>query len=626
MRRPFLAALVACVTWVSAAVPCGAEWRRIDTPNFTVIGDVSARTLRDVAVKFEGFRETLTRVLRARATSTAVPTVVIVFPSDRAFTPFKPLYQEKPVDIAGLFVAREDENYIAVVADGRPGAMRVVFHEYAHLMVSNLWRNAPAWVNEGFAEFYSTYEVSNDGGEALIGRTAVEHLRELNDSPPLKLADLLSVDRDSPLYNERDRQSVFYAQSWALTHLIVLGKQPRLKELGTYLEFLAQGMAATLAWNKAFDPADMEAELKAYVRGGTFKNVRVKFSEKLAKFEAEAAPLGSADAEAFLADFLMQQGRTGEAVARLDAAEKLNPQNLRVRVTRATLEIGNGNGEAAEKQLMAIGHADDWLLAYNAGVSLVELVERRRDTPTAEQLQAVRALFESVRKQHADVPNLNARLASMELRSAAGPSKDTRLAIERARLMAPSREDYAFLHAQILAHQQEYGLARNIIGPLMSQAYPADVREAARDLMRYVVELEARRQPGAQPALSSSTLATNLDTDSTDSSRPGEKMANAVSLILRELKDGEQRTEGVLERIECSARGGAVFHIRGQPGIQTLTAPRMRDVEFISYRDDLSGSVTCGPVKPPLPVMVTWRDDATSKAAKRVIAIEFLPK
>jgi len=25
-------------------------------------------------------------------------------------------------------------------------------------------------------------------------------------------------------------------------------------------------------------------------------------------------------------------------------------------------------------------------------------------------------------------------------------------------------------------------------------------------------------------------------------------------------------------------------------------------------------------------VMVTWRDDATSKAAKRVIAIEFLPK
>jgi hypothetical protein len=55
MRRPFLAALVACVMWVSAAVPCGAEWRRIDTPNFTVIGDVSARTLRDVAVKFEGF-------------------------------------------------------------------------------------------------------------------------------------------------------------------------------------------------------------------------------------------------------------------------------------------------------------------------------------------------------------------------------------------------------------------------------------------------------------------------------------------------------------------------------------------------------------------------------------------
>ena len=62
------------------ATPASAQWRRLDSPNFVVIGDVSARDLRDVAVQFEGFRETMTRVLGTRVTTTAVPTVVVVFP------------------------------------------------------------------------------------------------------------------------------------------------------------------------------------------------------------------------------------------------------------------------------------------------------------------------------------------------------------------------------------------------------------------------------------------------------------------------------------------------------------------------------------------------------------------
>ena len=134
----------------------GASTARISSWSATS----SARNLRDIAVKFEGFRETLSRVLTERATATPVPTVVIVFPSDRAFTPFKPLYQGKPMtSIAGVFFGRQDVNYIAVVPDGGPDGFRVVFHEYAHLVVSNVIRNVPTWLSEGLAEFYSTYEL-----------------------------------------------------------------------------------------------------------------------------------------------------------------------------------------------------------------------------------------------------------------------------------------------------------------------------------------------------------------------------------------------------------------------------------------------------------------------------------
>ena len=136
------------------AIPAHAQWRRLDSPNFVVIGNVAARDLRDVAVQFEGFRETLTRVLSARVTTTAVPTVVVVFPSDQALAPFRPKYQGKPVEIGGLFVPGRDLNYILLVNDGRPDRLPVVLHEYTHLITSNSDQPLPVWLSEGMAEYY----------------------------------------------------------------------------------------------------------------------------------------------------------------------------------------------------------------------------------------------------------------------------------------------------------------------------------------------------------------------------------------------------------------------------------------------------------------------------------------
>lgn len=118
-----------------AAAPCAAEWRRLDSPNFVIVGDVGAGTLRDIAIRFEGFRETLSRVLSDRVTSTAVPTIVIVFPTDKAFTPFKPKYQGKPIELAGLdfddggdvgeeAVVRRDPERAAGAGLARPPATR----------------------------------------------------------------------------------------------------------------------------------------------------------------------------------------------------------------------------------------------------------------------------------------------------------------------------------------------------------------------------------------------------------------------------------------------------------------------------------------------------------------------
>ena len=65
----------------------------------------------------------------------------------------------------------------------------------------------PLWLNEGFADYFSTYEESAGGQEALIGRAVSNHLYRLGQAKLLPLDELRQVDHGSPHYNERERQS-----------------------------------------------------------------------------------------------------------------------------------------------------------------------------------------------------------------------------------------------------------------------------------------------------------------------------------------------------------------------------------------------------------------------------------
>jgi hypothetical protein len=94
----------------------------------------------------------------------------------------------------------------------------------------------------------------------------------------LKLDDLLSVDRQSPLYNEKDRRSVFYAQSWALTHWILRSQPDKTKALFAYLDRVSEGGQPMAAWKEAFGSANVERELEVYVRQHSFQAVLYTFS------------------------------------------------------------------------------------------------------------------------------------------------------------------------------------------------------------------------------------------------------------------------------------------------------------------------------------------------------------
>lgn len=362
-RMKYLFRNARAVTFVllAALLPATAhaEWRRLDSPNFVVIGDVSERNLRRVAAQFEGFRDTLGRVLGANATATAVPTVVVVFPNDRAYTPYKPVFNGKPVKVGGVFYRGRHVNYITLLGDGSPGALRVLFHEYAHLVVSNVVMNLPAWLSEGLAEFYSTYDPSDDGREALIGRPIDEHLTRLSQERLLSLDELLTVDRSSPLYNEGERRSIFYAQSWALTHMLMLGDTRRTKEVGAYLMLVREGTPAPDAWRQAFGAAPIARELDQYLRRFALRAYSYKFPDAVSRVDATPVRMSEADVSGFLGGLRVRQARPADARTLADGALKSDAGNAHAQVVKALVAADDDDYAAAIGGLTSLAATDD---------------------------------------------------------------------------------------------------------------------------------------------------------------------------------------------------------------------------------------------------------------------------
>ena len=281
----------------------------------------------------------------------------------------------------------------------------------------------------------------------------------------------------------------------------------------------------------------------------------------------------------------------------------------------ASVEREKGNDAGAMGRLMALGSTADWFTSYAAGTAFTDLIHRQQTSPDA-QVAAARSHFDAVRRHH-EVPNALAHLAMLDLTSSGTPKPESRTLIEQARRLAPGREDYALIHARLLAMEDKFAAARQILTPLIAPGYPDHVRDTARSWLGTVERMEENRKAAAQHRAGGPPA--RYEPEGNTPSIP-----SAPQPVFRQTATGETRIEGALERIDCPPRAPATFHVRTASGIETLQAENLEKVEFITYREDLSGSVSCGPWKQPAAVYATWRAGAKG-GVKALVAVEFLP-
>ena len=118
-------------------------------------------------------------------------------------------------------------------------------------------------------------------------------------------------------------------------------------------------------------------------------------------------------------------------------------------------------------------------------------------------------------------------------------------------------------------------------------------------------------------------LAVSMQAGPKDPLRVVPDSAPETKTVYRELKPGEERVEGLLQRVDCVPGRPVTFIMKLKDRVAKYQAPRLDAVDYIAHTRSFRGPMSCGGRMPGDPVYLTWK---TVGGAARVSAVEFLPK
>ena len=377
-----LATALAALLLAIAPANATAEWRSLRTDHFHIIGNVSARQLRDAGLRFEQFRDIVGRlngdvVSRLNGEPTqdgSEPVTVLVFRDRKSFEPFMPRFDNRQVEAAGMFVEGPDGVYITVRLDRGEASFRSAFHEYAHLLIRRVFADAPLWLHEGLAEYFSTLRITGERS-AMIGYPVVAHVTQLNQQS-MPLPQLFAATERSPEYtSETAARLLLYAQSWALIHHSFQAKPSRAAEVIELARQLVAGapVEESVQGLYGIPVAELERRILGYVRNGSFTAVAYSFRDELvSRLTADATPITDAEADGWLGDLLAQLGRDDEAQARLEDALRREPGLAKAHETLGLLLLRKNRSAEAFAHLQrakALGRDVDDVLSKSRGTA-----------------------------------------------------------------------------------------------------------------------------------------------------------------------------------------------------------------------------------------------------------------
>jgi len=259
----------------SSAEAAEPSWVEVRSSHFRVVSDAAAEEARRVASELEKIRSVYQSVVGPELEPGA-PVLVFASADAAGFEALLPARwrEEGRGRWAGLFLEAPSGYALLLRLDLRGDfRFRTVYHEYFHYLTRRSVGRLPPWLNEGLADYWATIDIRDE--EILVGRPDYDYLALLKRKAPLPLETLFAAENDSPDYRREETMTLFYAQSWALTHFLQ-SDESRRRALTAYVSRLGGGADALQAARESFGDLDvLGEELRRYVRSRRFHGARL---------------------------------------------------------------------------------------------------------------------------------------------------------------------------------------------------------------------------------------------------------------------------------------------------------------------------------------------------------------
>jgi len=328
------------------------HWFEVRSQNFVVLTDSNEKQGLRVASQFERMRAVFHILMPTASDSAGSPIIVLALKDKKAMQTLEPeSYLAKgQVNLAGFFMRAPDKNYILLRLDAE-GAhpFATVYHEYTHYLMRDAGGWLPLWLNEGMAEFFQNTDIRDK--EVLLGQANDDDILYLRQNPLMPLTTLFKVDYSSPYYHEEHKGSVFYAESWALTHMLTISDaQKGTSRLQDYANLLVRKQDPVTAAQQAFgDLNQLQKSLNIYISQLSFMMFKMNKAVPVNESTFQVRAIPATDADAIRADVLVYNQRTRDAQVLIDQVLQEDPNNALAHETMGFLKFREGDKEAAKK-------------------------------------------------------------------------------------------------------------------------------------------------------------------------------------------------------------------------------------------------------------------------------------
>lgn len=262
--RFILSAAVAASVLVPSHV--SAKWYEAKSQHFIVYSEQKPDDLKNYATRLERYDGAIRAVRGSQGEGKTGPVTVYVLKTARDVGELAGSYSvlgfyRAPVSGPVAFINSEPKQN-----KNDPDGLIVFFHEYIHhLMLRDPTLVYPTWMSEGYAEFFSTAQILDDGS-VEFGEPPRYRGQELFNLDSLSLANMVGAN-----YVQLTGQEFvsMYSQGWLLTHYLAF-EPSRRGQVDRYIADMQSGMAPMDAAKNAFgDLRRLDGELGAYLKRKT---------------------------------------------------------------------------------------------------------------------------------------------------------------------------------------------------------------------------------------------------------------------------------------------------------------------------------------------------------------------